>query len=123
MKYLFLSLLIASVAFVGLSSFAFKSNLFIPPSQEFELGGGPTKAFKTNAVNIGDYAVEVFLKDIDSGKRVSADVLETGDKAVYQVPARTSVILRNLSDEGTSNLRVRFQGSPKTHGMQYFDVE
>ena len=91
--------LIALLLLVGLSACrSLTSVTYIKRGESFVLGDNPHGQYSIVARNQDAAPVEVFRAGAD-GARVSLGTLTTGKSKQLDVPANTTVILKNLGDE------------------------
>jgi hypothetical protein len=97
--------------------FGFKSNLLVPAHQQFYLGGNQNNAFDVSATNKGLVEVTLLLLP-DNGEEKVLQVLKPGESVKTQTPAKTALLIRNLTNF-RARLKVVAPGKPESLNMYY----
>jgi hypothetical protein len=93
------------------------SELTVPPSDTFELGGDQSSPMSVAGKNVGQTAV-VILARTKSGEISIASVAPGGTFA-YDFAVGETALIRNTSGATPARLSVDFSGSPSSLSMTY----
>jgi len=110
---------IVAVAAMALPSIAVAShsNLQVPPSDTFVLGGEQRTVMKVSGKNVGQTNV-VILSRAGTEETVIANVAP-GETFAHDYAVGQAALIRNQSSTETARLSVDFTGSPSSLSMRY----